>query len=251
MDKNPAHDAWLGWQRKRKGWTELDPAEKARLATLLRSTPGPIGWYEVNPSPLPQGFIWQKSKEPGVPVLFSEMQKAVALIAGLYAVPIACKDGFIGFVQGRDQGVRVEIYELSELRQLERESTTPPGVDRLAATSTDPSYLTDFPIWSGEFEAPLCQFISNVEILILSDLLPVASGTGTCMIVRWFPRAGRANGYRQHWFNGENFDLGYQWITKVATDPVTGLIVGAGMRLPQFELDESNSSVRRWFWVFD
>jgi hypothetical protein len=49
----------------------------------------------------------------------------------------------------------------------------------------------------------------------------------------------------QDWFNQGNYDFGYQWIIRVArrTD---GTIVGDGIRLGSFELDETNRRVKNW-----
>lgn len=51
--------------------------------------------------------------------------------------------------------------------------------------------------------------------------------------------------FPQVWFNTGDYDFGYQWITRVArrTD---GSIVGDGIRLGRFELDESNLRVKKW-----
>jgi len=49
----------------------------------------------------------------------------------------------------------------------------------------------------------------------------------------------------QDWFNNGNYDFGYQWIARVArrTD---GSIVGEGIRLGSFELDETHRQVKKW-----
>jgi hypothetical protein len=51
--------------------------------------------------------------------------------------------------------------------------------------------------------------------------------------------------FPQDWFNTGDYDFGYQWITRVArrTD---GSIVGDGIRLGRFELDEGNRRVKKW-----
>jgi hypothetical protein len=51
--------------------------------------------------------------------------------------------------------------------------------------------------------------------------------------------------FPQDWFNQGDYDFGYQWITRVArrTD---GAIVGDGIRLNSFELDETNRQIKKW-----
>lgn len=51
--------------------------------------------------------------------------------------------------------------------------------------------------------------------------------------------------FPQDWFNTGTYDFGYQWIARVARRS-DGTIVGDGVRLGSFELDESNLRVRKW-----
>lgn len=50
----------------------------------------------------------------------------------------------------------------------------------------------------------------------------------------------------QDWFNYGNYDFGYQWITRVARDPLTHTIFGEGIRLGQFVLDSTGRKLRLW-----
>jgi hypothetical protein len=49
----------------------------------------------------------------------------------------------------------------------------------------------------------------------------------------------------QDWFNKADYDLGYQWIARVARRP-DGSIVGDGFQLGIFELDRTSRSIYRW-----
>jgi hypothetical protein len=51
----------------------------------------------------------------------------------------------------------------------------------------------------------------------------------------------------QDWFNSGDFDFGYQWITKVVRDSNSGKIVGTGIRLKNFILDESGRQIEKEF----
>ena len=47
--------------------------------------------------------------------------------------------------------------------------------------------------------------------------------------------------FPQDWFNkDETLDIGYQWITRAVRDPRSGSIIGEGMRISRFVLDETN-----------
>lgn len=43
----------------------------------------------------------------------------------------------------------------------------------------------------------------------------------------------------QQWWNKSDADFGYQWISRVARDALSGLIVGDGVRIDPFVLDAS------------
>lgn len=45
--------------------------------------------------------------------------------------------------------------------------------------------------------------------------------------------------YPQDWFNNGGYDYGYQWITRIARDHISGNIVGYGARINYFVLDDS------------
>ena len=54
------------------------------------------------------------------------------------------------------------------------------------------------------------------------------------------PAASSYRLYPQDWFSPEaGFDLGYQWVTRVARDPSTGKVCGDGIRIGPFVLDHT------------
>jgi hypothetical protein len=50
----------------------------------------------------------------------------------------------------------------------------------------------------------------------------------------------------QDWYNKGRWDFGYQWPTRVARDPSSSRIVGDGIRMGVFRLDEKNRNVEEW-----
>lgn len=51
--------------------------------------------------------------------------------------------------------------------------------------------------------------------------------------------------YPQKWYTRDNFDLGYQWITRVARDPAIGRFVGEGIGINPFILTEDGCHIER------
>ncbi len=66
----------------------------------------------------------------------------------------------------------------------------------------------------------------------------------TLWIVR--PNAQSIEVIPQDWFNQGDYDFGHQWPTRMARDPDSGRIIGEGIRLGVFELDESARQVSQW-----
>jgi hypothetical protein len=53
--------------------------------------------------------------------------------------------------------------------------------------------------------------------------------------------------YPQDWFNqDEKIDFGYQWITRAVRNTVNNNILGQGIRIDKFELDETNRQIKHW-----
>src|SRR5262249_7000796 len=65
-------------------------------------------------------------------------------------------------------------------------------------------------------------------------------------IYRWRPSMGAVDVYPQIWFTADKYDVGYQWITRVARDPRSARIVGDGLRIGRFVLDENCGNVAAW-----
>jgi len=50
----------------------------------------------------------------------------------------------------------------------------------------------------------------------------------------------------QRWWNETDVDFGYQWITRVSREPLSGLIVGDGIRIRSIVPDDSGLTVGHW-----
>jgi len=90
-------------------------------------------------------------------------------------------------------------------------------------------------------------FLQFEETLVLADHQPGADGwKKACRAIFAFDWVGRKiQVIPQDWFNTGNYDFGYQWIARVART-TDGSIVGDGIRLGSFELDQSGKQVKRW-----
>ena len=59
-------------------------------------------------------------------------------------------------------------------------------------------------------------------------------------------RSGELHVLPQKWFTADQFDTGYQWITRVTRDPILKRIIGDGIRIGKFELRNDGMTFLRW-----
>jgi len=90
------------------------------------------------------------------------------------------------------------------------------------------------------------EFRGVEELLIVSSYAGANKEEPACALLVLRPAAGTVEVLPQKWFTTGKYDLGYQWITRVARDPATGRIVGEGIRMGKFELNEDGTDVARW-----
>jgi len=99
--------------------------------------------------------------------------------------------------------------------------------------------------------SPPPEFVELPELLILADFGPaeVASNHWDKMCKAIFAvefKLHQVTVLPQEWFNSGRYDFGYQWITRVQRDTETGQIIGEGIRLGKFRLDQSGTQIQEW-----
>jgi hypothetical protein len=92
------------------------------------------------------------------------------------------------------------------------------------------------------------QLRSLDELLILCHSsgieTPCSGGSNLALLVAR-PRKSTYRLYPQDWFNSGGLDYGYQWVTRIARDPLTRHIHGEGVRIAPFVLDDSLRRLRK------
>jgi hypothetical protein len=84
------------------------------------------------------------------------------------------------------------------------------------------------------------------ETLVLAEHANLSADNKVARAIFAFAwKKRRVEVFPQDWFNTGDYDFGYQWITRVGRRE-DGTIVGDGIRLGSFELDESNRRVKTW-----
>ena len=113
-----------------------------------------------------------------------------------------------------------------------------------AWTAEPPSapWLLPVDLWPGEHELVFPEWLSPFnELLVLLD----QNAKGGRAIASLLPRLGRLTILPLTWFNEGNYDVGYEWVTRVARHS-SGDIVGDGIRMKPFRLDSSGATLKKW-----
>jgi hypothetical protein len=122
--------------------------------------------------------------------------------------------------------------------------------------STERVYSATEPIAELEISSRLGSGSHSVEVppefQTLSELLLISThpaptrddAASAILVLR--PREQVVHVLPQRWFTASRYDVGRQWITRVARDPLTGRILGEAFRVGTFELTEDATDVARW-----
>lgn len=145
----------------------------------------------------------------------------------------------------------IEIYQTSDLAVIDTQKALSLSKDDEVNFMVDCPPLAKFsvplnpgqPQQSVDYPDELLSFGDFIAVVEIDNLYSNNSG-GTALIeIR--PGNSDALIHPQDWFNqDERVDRGYEWITRAVRDPSSGLIIGDGIRINSFELDESCRQLR-------
>jgi hypothetical protein len=237
------------------------PQESKPRITTVRVALGPSPWAWTNRSHVMANHKYRfralgEGKDyAGVTQVINESEQTILLLDfGCYARLMDDATCLLWWEGGSKESRLIEfhIVAFNEMRAIpdpfsaakemreRKEFTTP-------ITST--AFLSINP-WMAQGEYPLkCsdQFSRFEETLVLADHQSGGNGWDKAyraiFVFDWVQR--KITILPQDWFNDGKYDFGYQWIARVART-TTGSIVGDGIRLGSFELDESGKQVKHW-----
>lgn len=232
-----------------------------RLRELIDRAVGPAPWYwETFPTLHSEGrtYKWRSFGNKGdfayVTALEEEAIEKPLLVLNTATWPFAANPGYLGvwYSTGRYDFIKVQVFKLDDLRPIKsfqkraillKKSTHP----HLLHDST-PAESVQIPqeLPEGQREGPVLAHANSLPELLLLASPPPDKGLIHSIYV-WQPANGMISVLPQKWFREEDIDPGYQWITRVVRDPQTGRIVGGGIRINKFELDDTGMRLKQHF----
>ena len=227
---------------------------EARLEKLLAAAPGPAPWswnsfprFDVGAA----SWTWRSEPIPGRqfgdwPVLQRDADGVRCFVPAFSTYVAAAGDGrLLAWRSGLSGELEIRLYPVTDLGAVDLPSDPPRHRDIVSRRASELIRIPRLERGVHEDFAPRTP-VALEELLLLAPR-PASSGDEAALAIYvWRPSSGRITVSPQPWFTPATHDLGYEWVMKVARDPTTGRIVGGGMRLAPFELEDDDATVRRF-----
>jgi hypothetical protein len=235
---------------------------------VLSSAPGPSPWYLKNAKALisqTHGKLSWVEIEEGNVALKTEDNETVAIIGMYcYVLPLSAERFLIWFEESKESKgsivssksitlILINVNQLKKLSELgESLSDLKNKVKRYSLKRAivfggeiaSATLQTNHDKGMYEFDFPNGLNEIN-ELLILADSGNL-QGQIDLRLMIVHPQQGNFEVFPQKWFNDGPYDFGYQWVTRVAREPITNRVLGEGIRLGYFVLDQTNNHVEKW-----
>lgn len=226
--------------------------QSRRLQRILQQTVGPAPWYwETFPElcgPAGQIFNWRYHGAEGQLAylvtlhLRSEPDKP-RLALNSYCRPFAVDPYRLGIWCPDGRNLRYVLFQLDSLKTFDYEEIAgwfKPSPERIYSATAP---LTEFSVsamlkeGTHPVEVP-AEFHRVEELLAPTQYGAKTKDDAAAAIYVVYPHAGLVEVLPQRWFTPNQFDVGMQWITRLARDPVSHRIIGEAMRFGSFELSD-------------
>jgi hypothetical protein len=233
---------------------------KARQLEIIHNAVGPVPWYWKNfpsvTSASGQAFEWTFHGNDGelaylVTLGLPHQPDTLRLALNTYCRPFLIPSGKLGVWCPEPNEIRVLCFDPDQLAAF---SFT--EIAGWFKRSNDRLYSTTAPMVELELASRLQPGMQKIEVpepfRHLDELLLVSSypaktkNDPAAAIFVLYPHAGLVEVLPQKWFTANQFEVGPQWISRVARDPVTHRIVGEAVRIGTFELTDDGCEIAAW-----
>jgi hypothetical protein len=222
-----------------------------RRRRLLDRAVGPSPWYwRTFPPLLSAGhtYSWRAIEDDHVVILERSGAPAPVLALGFYPRPLEANPGYLLVWCPQGDMLEVSVFDVAALEPLSQDEwpdEKPRGAERRVVSHTPP--VERIRIREGlvpgvhRDDGYCSRFADGIEEYLLLGDGPSGSHAMASIYV-WRPRLADVEVLPQEWFT-DDFDLGYEWITRVVRDPRTDRIVGDGIRIADFMLAEDGRTL--------
>lgn len=230
---------------------------------MINSAIGPVPWY-VSTFPILQDgqgkrYVWAEWQDPkpyrSLVYLAKEDEAGQARLAlAMYVRPFPISDNCVGVAYSDEDALTITAFEPEKLpafllNSVPRDVCLRNDKTHWYSLAGPLSQMTLSPyLAEGRYEIEVPEAFSEADDLLIP--LPVTGRVDdndpACVIYDISLSQGSVRVLPQIWFTRGIFDIGYQWITRLARDPASGRIVGDGIRVGPFELTDDGCNLSRW-----
>ncbi len=231
-----------------------------RLKKLISKAVGPTPWYwesfaEVRGAS-GKHFVWQYHGTAGELAflvtlhLKGESQPRLALNTYCRAFPVG--EHLLGVWCPEGGNLRFVCFDPDSLKKFDFTeivgwfknsseriyAVTPPVAEfDISSRLTEGTHAVEIPMEFREIKELLC--VANAPLSEEKDA-PLYN------INVIYPHAGLVEVLPQRWLTAQNYEAGRAWIARLARDTETHRIVGDGVQIAAFELEDDGMRLRRW-----
>jgi len=239
----------------------LPPSEDAiRQRQLIERTIGPAPWYwETYPEfsgASGQRYAWTCHRgEPAIERLVTlyrrQTPNATLLALNTYSTPFIVPEARLGIWCPEPGYLRLMCFDPDQLAAFPLRDVAgwfKQSQDRVySATAPVAEMEIDSRLTAGTHAIEVPPEFRDIDELLLIGPYPAARhDEAACAILVFHARAGEVTVLPQTWYTANKCEVGYQWVTRVTRDPVSGRIIGSGIRISNFELTEDGTTLERW-----
>ena len=233
---------------------------KTRQQEIIQKAVGPAPWYwktfpEVTGAS-GQAFEWRFHGNDGelaylVTLALEQEADTPRLALNTYCRPFTMPSGKLGIWCPEPNETRIVCFDPDQLAAFsftEIAGWFKPSNERMYATTPPLDELdlpTNLPAGMQKIEVPEALRDTD-EMLLISSYPAKTKADPAAAIFVLYPQAGLVEILPQNWFTADKYDVGPQWISRVARDPVTHRIVGEAVRVGMFELNDDGCEIAAW-----
>jgi len=221
---------------------------------VIGSAPGPLPWYlpkvKLEVLGKPTELTWAEAAD-GNTALQLQKDSPIAVFGRYCYIRQLPSQQLIVWYEEKNTAIRFHVIDIDKLQPLEdiagaikymkSEGKKVLVHDGEIASATIP---TNFEEGMHNFEFP--DALKEIgELIVLSNSSTSTDKMNLCLMIV-HPMQNTLEIISQQWLNEGDYDFGYQWVTRVARDPVTKRIFGEGTRLGYFVLNKNNKTIEKW-----
>ena len=233
---------------------------KTRQQEIIQKAVGPAPWYwktfpEITGAS-GQRFEWRFHGNNGehaylVTLALGHEPDTPRLALNTYCRPFTTASGKLGIWCPEPNEMRLVCFDPDQLAAFpftEIAGWFKPSNERMYAATSPIDELeisTRLPAGTHNVEVPP-PFREIDELMLISSYPAKTKSDAAAAIFILYPQAGLVEVLPQKWFSAEKYDVGPQWISRLARDPVTHRIVGEAVRIGTFELNDDGTDIATW-----